>query len=105
MAGVLMSLERGSPMALDWKAKADIHRRDDWTCAYCDFRGHDSVSYRFLSVDHVTRRADGGGDESCNLVTACIHCNLILNQCTLKSVEDRRAVVQTRNSEYERYFH
>ncbi len=91
-------------MALNWQAKAQIHRRDGCVCHYCGFRGHDPVSYRFLSVDHVRRRADGGPDDPENLVTACIHCNRILNAHKSGSLEEKRELVRRRNAEYDQYF-
>jgi 5-methylcytosine-specific restriction endonuclease McrA len=91
-------------MPLSWQGKAEIHRRDNCICAYCGFRGHDPIGYRFLSVDHVIRRADKGTDDPANLVTACIHCNRILNSCKHETIEEKRKVVTARNADYDQYF-
>ena len=47
-----------------------VFRRDNWTCRYCGFQGHDEITFRLLSVDHVIRQVDGGTDDESNPLTA-----------------------------------
>src|SRR5262245_7139294 len=75
------------------------YRRDKWTCQYCGFKAHDAITFRFLSVDHVRRRCDGGGDEESNLVTACRACNDYYNRRAFASFEEKHAAIQTRLAE------
>lgn len=48
-----------------------IYARDAHACVYCGATAADSI----LTLDHVMPRVLGGGNESGNLVTACLHCN------------------------------
>jgi len=73
-----------------------IYRRDKWTCQYCGFRGHDPVTFRFLSVDHVVRKADGGPDAPSNLVTACRACNDYFNRRSFSGFEEKREAIRER---------
>ncbi len=55
-----------------WEAvlnKANIFRRDNYTCQYC---GAQNVP---LTIDHVVPKVRGGSDSWTNLVTACVECN------------------------------
>ena len=51
--------------------KLSIHVRDDYVCQYCaiDLEIHEAT------IDHVTPKCLGGGDQPANLVTACQPCN------------------------------
>lgn len=51
-----------------------IYIRDGFACAYCgtDLRQADP---RRVTLDHLTPRHHGGGNEATNLVTACVSCN------------------------------
>jgi 5-methylcytosine-specific restriction endonuclease McrA len=51
-----------------------IYLRDRLTCLYClaDLHGADPAD---LTLDHIVCRADGGSNESSNLITACRGCN------------------------------
>lgn len=51
--------------------RRNLFARDRNHCQYC---GHHFPSSE-LSIDHVTPRAQGGGDTWTNLVCACIRCN------------------------------
>lgn len=51
------------------KRRALIYLRDGGCCVYCGAR-------KPLSLDHLKPRSKGGGNESSNLVTACVHCNV-----------------------------
>ena len=58
-------------MALSKKTRFSVFKRDGFICRYCGKRPPDTI----LEVDHVLPRAEGGGDEQENLVTACVDCN------------------------------
>ena len=53
--------------------RSSVLRRDGHRCAY---RGSSPVCVqRATSVDHVMPRSRGGGDDTSNLVAACLPCN------------------------------
>lgn len=52
----------------EWnRVREMVLRRDYYQCAYC----HNAAD----TVDHITPKALGGGDEPSNLVAACRACN------------------------------
>lgn len=51
--------------------RANIYRRDDYTCQYCA----EEFSSEELTFDHVVPQAAGGRREWTNIVTACVPCN------------------------------
>ena len=53
------------------KIRFEVFKRDGFCCAYCNR----SVPEVVLEVDHIIPRAEGGGDEMENLITACWDCN------------------------------
>ena len=50
-----------------------IYLRDGMACVYCGHAVEDGAS---LTLDHVVPRSQGGGNVACNLVTACMRCNV-----------------------------
>lgn len=46
-----------------------IYTRDGHRCVYCRAKGP-------LSLDHLRPRSKGGSNDSSNLVTACMRCNV-----------------------------
>lgn len=50
-------------------SKREVLRRDNFTCQYCGRK------MRFLTIDHVVPRRQGGGHSWHNLVAACPPCN------------------------------
>lgn len=59
--------------------RAAIYERDGWECVYCGRGPRDKRNPRqaqvILTLDHITPRSAGGGNEATNLVTACKSCN------------------------------
>jgi hypothetical protein len=51
-----------------------IWARDGFACVYC---GVSLAAGARLTLDHVRPRARGGTHASTNLVTACVHCNSV----------------------------
>ncbi|HMO27176.1 MAG TPA: HNH endonuclease signature motif containing protein [Tepidisphaeraceae bacterium] len=51
-----------------------VRRRAGHRCEYC--RLPQSVHDQPFSVDHITARKHGGGDEDTNLALCCLRCNL-----------------------------
>jgi len=57
--------------SLSKSLRFEIFKRDGFRCLYCGC----SPSQKVLRVDHVVPVAEGGSDESSNLVTSCFDCN------------------------------
>ncbi len=51
-----------------------IYLRDHFTCIYCLKDLHDAHPSD-ITLDHITPNADGGSNETSNLITSCRHCN------------------------------
>ena len=49
-----------------------LYKRDAFRCVYCEQGVAHGV---MLTLDHITPRELGGGNEATNLVTACRSCN------------------------------
>ena len=61
---------RSRPISPEWKAlRAEVFKRDDFTCTYCGARGCR------LECDHILPASRGGTDHLDNLTTACFTCN------------------------------
>jgi len=58
-------------MAVSKRKRFEIFKRDSFTCQYCGRTPPGVV----LECDHVTASANGGSDESHNLITSCFDCN------------------------------
>jgi 5-methylcytosine-specific restriction endonuclease McrA len=56
------------------KRRLALYLRDSFCCVYC-LRDLHSADPRDVTLDHLKARADGGGNESQNCVTACRSCN------------------------------
>ena len=66
---------RKENQGMNWIRKAKrlaIYGRDGLECVYCG-RGVEDVER--MTLDHVVPVSDGGGNDSDNLVTACVGCN------------------------------
>ncbi len=64
---VLSPVERG----ITPEKRFTVFQRDNFKCVYCGRTAPDVL----LHIDHKVSRAEGGGDEISNLVTACSVCN------------------------------
>ena len=58
--------------AISKKRRFDVFKRDSFTCQYCGSHPPKAI----LHVDHIVPVAEGGGNETDNLVTSCDVCNL-----------------------------
>lgn len=63
--------------------RANIFKRDQYTCQYCGHKGKNSKS---LTLDHVHPKSMGGDNGWTNLVTSCKDCNnkkgnMLLKEC------------------------
>ncbi len=61
-------------------SRRNIFERDANTCQYCGRR----LPKPDLTIDHVLPRSRGGKDTWCNLVLACVECNLKKGSLTPK---------------------
>lgn len=84
----------------------DVFKRDDFTCVYCGRRPPEVT----LEVDHLLPRAEGGGDQPENLVTACWDCNrgkratrLDTPPPVLEDVGNKAALVREREAQLRAY--
>jgi hypothetical protein len=57
---------------LSKRVRFEVFKRDGFTCRYCGRQPPDVV----LHCDHITAVANGGSDDTENLVTSCADCNL-----------------------------
>ena len=60
-------------MTLTKKTRFAIFERDNFSCQYCGRTPQDDGV--ILEADHAISRADGGTDDTENLVTSCFDCN------------------------------
>lgn len=51
------------------RLKAEIHKRDRWTCQHCHRVTID------LELDHIKNKAQGGTDHESNLQSLCVPCH------------------------------
>lgn len=56
---------------LSVRTRFEVFKRDEFTCRYCGRTTPDVV----LEIDHVVPVAEGGTNDTMNLVTACWECN------------------------------
>lgn len=70
--------------------RAEIFRRDDYTCQYCGKRGGN------LTVDHIFPRHLGGPHTWLNVITACASCN---HRKGGRRLEDARMMLLSQPSE------
>lgn len=85
------------------KTRFDVFKRDGFACQYC---GATPPSV-LLHVDHIIAVANGGGNDSDNLVAACENCNLGKAAAPLtsipKSLRDKAAEVAEREEQIRGY--
>lgn len=65
-------MSAGSSRGPEWaRIRTAVLERDGWQCAYCQKH----LEGRDATVDHITPKTAGGGDEPENLIAACRRCN------------------------------
>lgn len=67
---------------LSTRTRFEVFKRDEFTCQYCGAHPPEAV----LHVDHIIAVANGGTNDSDNLVTACSSCNLGKSDVLLSAV-------------------
>ena len=97
---------------------ADVLRRDDYVCVYCDLDGKVWPYWLYFSWDHLFPRGHVFRNDPEYIVAACISCNTFANR-TVFAVEDlshptsvktreqliaqKRPIVLARREEYHRF--
>ena len=81
------------------KQRFKILQRDDFKCVYCGASGQDNVK---LEIDHIKPVAEGGGNDSINLVTSCRDCNIGKGKNLL---EEAHVIYAQKNEIQKRYKH
>lgn len=66
-------------VAISKKLRFEIFKRDSFKCQYCGKSAPDVI----LHVDHINPVKRGGKNDSLNLITSCIDCNLGKGAVTL----------------------
>lgn len=92
-------------VGLSKKTRFDVFKRDKFQCAYCGAHPSETV---LLEVDHIHPVAEGGTNETDNLVTACWDCNRGKGAIPLSSIpqslEDKAAMVAEREAQIRAYY-
>lgn len=84
-------------VGLSTKTRFEIFKRDLFACQYCGAHPPQVL----LHVDHIVPVAEGGGNETENLVTACEPCNLGKGARQLSSAPESLASKASRIAEAE----
>jgi len=72
------------PCAVVNPTRANIFKRDNYTCQYCGLK---TKNQKNLTIDHVHPKCKGGDNGWTNLVTACRECNSKKGNSLLKECE------------------
>jgi 5-methylcytosine-specific restriction endonuclease McrA len=83
------------------KTRQEVFERDEFICAYCGNRCYEDyiTNPRALTVDHLIPRALGGNNDTDNLVTCCMECNVIKGARRFESFEDAREYIIKRKKD------
>lgn len=85
------------------KVRFEVFKRDSFTCQYCGRTPPKAV----LEVDHIIPVADGGKNDSDNLVSACIDCNRGKGARSLSSVPqsltEKHELLEEKEAQIEEY--
>jgi hypothetical protein len=86
------------------KTRFEIFKRDGFSCQYCGATPPGVL----LHLDHIVALANGGADDSDNLVTSCEPCNLGKGARALtavpQSLSDKAAEVAERESQLHGFY-
>lgn len=89
--------------ALSKRTRFEVFKRDQFVCQYCGAHPPDAL----LHVDHIIAVANGGTNDTDNLVTACQDCNLGKGAIPLsaapQSLADKAAEVAEREAQLRGY--
>lgn len=89
--------------AISKRTRFDVFKRDSFTCQYCGSHPPAVI----LHVDHIVAVANGGENDSDNLVTACEPCNLGKGARPLslvpQSLKDKAAEIEEREEQVRGY--
>ena len=66
-----LALRLENEMSISKRNRFEVFKRDKFTCQYCG-RSAPNV---LLELDHILPRAEGGTDDTLNLITSCADCN------------------------------
>lgn len=92
-------------MSIRPKDRFEAFKRDGFTCQYCGRKAPDVV----LEADHIIPRAEGGGDELENLLTACWDCNhgkgarLLDDRAPAPHIAEQTALIKEREAQLRAY--
>lgn len=88
---------------LSARVRFDVFKRDSFTCQYCGAHPPAVV----LECDHIVPVAEGGQDDSDNLVTACFTCNRGKGAVSLsvmpQTLEEKAAEIAEREAQLRGY--
>lgn len=89
--------------ALSKKLRFEVFKRDGFACQYCGAHPPAAI----LECDHIVAVANGGDNDSDNLITACFNCNRGKSATPLdvvpKSLADKAAEVAEREAQVAGY--
>jgi hypothetical protein len=83
----------------------EVFKRDGFACQYCGRTVPDVI----LELDHILPKAEGGGDEITNLITACWDCNrgkgatLLDDRAPVLDLETQTEVIREREAQIRAY--
>ena len=89
-------LDDMSRAPISTRTRFEIFKRDSFTCQYCG----NQPPHVILHVDHILAVANGGSNDTGNLVTACSQCNLGKSSVPLSAIP--KSLEETAEADSER---
>lgn len=90
-------------MSISKKIRFEVFKRDGFCCSYCGKTPPDAL----LEIDHIKPSSKGGGDDLCNLITACFDCNRGKSNIELTKIPSKMSenleVLQEKESQIKAY--